>query len=67
MDKVTWYYCPQCMDLESEIEVEAYSCRKCGNTFCAHFMKRIGQDAVCWVCGSEKKPCGSNATTSGTA
>lgn len=40
---------------DDEVELEVHVCKNCHETYCVHFMKAIGKDALCWVCGSEKK------------
>lgn len=55
------HYCPQCED-EARANggglayscLEDYSCSRCRDGFCTHFMKSIGPDYICWICGSEK-------------
>lgn len=47
------YLCPECTE-QGELAAEVHGCWKCGETYCPHFMKETGKDALCWVCGSEK-------------
>lgn len=47
------HYCPECMDVKNEIEIESYRCSTCTETYCVHFMKWT-RPSVCWICGSDK-------------
>ena len=53
------HYCPQCEDEARAAggcysHLEDYTCGRCKDGYCTHFMKSNGPEYVCWVCGSEK-------------
>lgn len=33
------HYCPQCMAEQNEVDIEDYTCSRCKDGFCVHFMK----------------------------
>jgi hypothetical protein len=35
------HYCPECMALGNEAEIESYTCGTCKDGFCVHFMKTV--------------------------
>ena len=53
------HYCPQCEDEARAAggvysHLEDYTCERCRDGYCCHFMKTNGPEYVCWICGSEK-------------